>query len=252
MFKSKILAAASTLLLLGGAGAAGALSAGTASAATPSCGSTCTNTYPLEYSGEQQNAPVNVLDVFRQGEKAGTPVILFRSSNADPAEDWTITSQGDASDFYAAGLLSGAMAKTYGCVQGTGQWDFPSCSGAENDTAWELQYSPYGVDSGLCLGVAATAVSGEDVALEPCGATSKSVWVEDTVTNDHSPAGQFFVAINGSGTNFSNPVVLTYPSSANPVDKPRVQLTVQSLGQFSQANFDNDNQLWTAFTGVLP
>src|ERR1035441_7352084 len=27
--------------------------------------------------------------------------------------------------------------------------------------AWELQYAPYGVDSGLCVGVATTAVSGE-------------------------------------------------------------------------------------------
>ena len=37
--KSKVLAAAATLTLVGGVGMAGALSAGTASAATPSCGS---------------------------------------------------------------------------------------------------------------------------------------------------------------------------------------------------------------------
>ncbi len=39
--KSKAFAAATALTLLGGAGMAGALSAGTASAATPSCGGSC-------------------------------------------------------------------------------------------------------------------------------------------------------------------------------------------------------------------
>jgi hypothetical protein len=251
--KSRVLAAAAAMALIGGVSAVGALSAGTATAATPSCGSVCTNTYPLEYSGQQQNAPQDVLDVLRQGSKVGQPVILFRASNADPAEDWTITGQGTVADFYAAGLLSPAMAKTYGCVQGTGTSEFPSCSAAVNDTAWQLQYAPYGVDSGLCMGVASAAVSGEAVALEPCGASAKTVWIQDTAVNDHSPqSGSFWVAVNGSGTQFSNPVVLTYPADASPTDKPRAQLTVTSLGQFSNANFDNDNQLWTAFTGVLP
>ena len=72
-------------------------------------------------------------------------------------------------------------------------------------------------------------------------------------SNDHSPqSGVFWAAVNGSGASFSNPLVLTYPSGANPVDKPRVQLTVTNLAQFSNPNFDDDNQLWTAFTGVLP
>ena len=117
--KSKILAAAATLTLVGGVGAAGALTAGTASAATPSCGATCVNTYPQEYAGTSQNAPQNVLDVFRQGDKVGQPIILFRSANFDPAEDWTYTDQGPASDFYAAGLLSSALALHYGCTPGT-------------------------------------------------------------------------------------------------------------------------------------
>ena len=43
--KSKVLAAAATLTLVGGVGAAGALSAGTATAATPSCGHSCINVF---------------------------------------------------------------------------------------------------------------------------------------------------------------------------------------------------------------
>jgi hypothetical protein len=252
--RTKVLAAAAALTLAGGVSAVGALSATTAWAATPSCGGSCINTYPLEYSStQQQNAPQNVLDVLRQGERVGQPVILFRASNSDPAEDWTVTNQGPASSFYAAGMLSAAMAKDYGCEAGTGNHEFPSCAGAVDDTAYQLQYAPFGVDSGLCLGVAGVAVNGAKVALEPCGSSAGTVWIQDTYLNDKSPVTPgYWVAVNGSGTQFSNPVVLTYPNGANPVDKPRVQLTVQSLGQFSNPNFDDDSQAWTAFGGVLP
>ncbi len=41
------------------------------------------------------------MDVFRQGAKVGQPIILFRNSNSDPAEDFTVSFQGSVSDFYA-------------------------------------------------------------------------------------------------------------------------------------------------------
>ena len=47
--KSKVIAAAATMALIGGVGAV--TTPWTASAATPSCGSVCTNTYPQEYAG---------------------------------------------------------------------------------------------------------------------------------------------------------------------------------------------------------
>jgi hypothetical protein len=254
--RTKVLAAAAALTLAGGVSAVGALSATTAWAATPSCGATCVNTYPQEYAGQSLNAPQNVLDVLRQGQKIGQAIILFRASNTDPAEDFTYTNQGPASGFYAAGLLSSSLALHYGC-SGTiaipgGQ--IPCAAGAVDDNAFELQYSPFGVDSGLCLGVAATAVSGEGVTLQPCGISSKTTWIQDTYLNDKSPSpAGFWAAVNGSGTNFSNPLVLTYPSGANPVDKPRAGLLLKNLGQFSQGpTNDDDNQLWTAFPGELP
>ena len=45
--------------------------------------------------------------------------------------------------------------------------------------AYEIQYAPFGVDSGLCVGVGSTAVAGTKVALEPCGVSSKTVWITD-------------------------------------------------------------------------
>jgi hypothetical protein len=253
--KSKVLAGAATLTLVCGAGLAGA---GTASAATPSCGNSCVNTYPQEYAGQSNSAPQFVLDVFQRKVAAAQPVILFRSSNADPAEDWTYADQGPLSSFYAAGLVSSEVALHYGCsgtvaVAGA---QIPCAANAQDDTAYELEYAPYGVDSGLCMGLAATAVSGEGVTLQPCGTTARTVWIQDTFSSDDSPStagGTYWAGINGSDTNFSNPFVLTYPGSAYPTDKPRAQLTVTNLAQFSQGSSpDDSNQLWTAFPGDLP
>ena len=80
--KSKVLAAAATVTLVGGVGSVAALSAG---AATPSCGFHCIDIFSREFGTHQQ--PNYVMDVWRQGAKVGQPVILFRTSNTDPAED---------------------------------------------------------------------------------------------------------------------------------------------------------------------
>ena len=111
-FKSKVTAAAAALTLVGGVGMAGALTAGTASAATPSCGSSCINVFSKQFGTHK--SPNYVVDVLRQGEKVGQPIILFRTANYDPAEDWTVAFQGTVADFYAAKLVSAAVALHYG------------------------------------------------------------------------------------------------------------------------------------------
>ena len=62
---------------------------------------TCINFFSRDF-GTHRN-PQFLLDVLRQGEKVGQPIILFQQSNNDPAEDFTITQQGLVSDFFAAG-----------------------------------------------------------------------------------------------------------------------------------------------------
>jgi hypothetical protein len=262
--KSKVLAAAATLALVGGVGTAGVLSAGTASAATPSCGIACVNVFSYQFGTHK--TPNFTVDVLRQGEKVGQPIILFRQANFDPALDWTVAFQGLTSDFLAAGLVSPAVALHYGCLAGTS----PTCivlnpngtikSGVfPDDPAFENEYAPFGVNSGLCMGVAATAFQGEGVTLQPCGVSAKTVWILDTFDQF-----SFITAlrngvplINGSDTNFSQPFVLTYPASSVPTDKPRPQLFVTNLTGFSQGtggpilNTINSNQLWGATFGVL-
>jgi len=371
--KSKVFAAVATLTLVGGV-AAGPATWTAANAATPSCGGNCVD--PFSYQFGTHKTPNYVLDVLRQGEKVGQPVILFRASNNDPAEDFTATEQGQVSDFYTAGLVSAAVDLHYGgqCAQtgvttpvlpapakpvvapstvgtvaigaysievtwvnangetvpslpatvtlaapghititrpaaisgadgwnvyvatGTGAYHLqntspialgtnhltitvpPTATGPTPPTvntattgaapvtgctsyypnlyAWELQYAPYGVDSGLCVGVAATAVSGEKVTLQPCGVSSKTVWITDTV-NAAGWGSKYVPVINGSDTNFSQPFVLDYPHSSVPTDTPRPQLYVDNLTGFSHGSFLNwsgiiDTQEWGADFGSLP
>jgi hypothetical protein len=244
--KSKVLAAAATLTLVGSAGAAGAFATATAAnAATPSCGNSCINIFSREFGTHSR--PGFVIDVLRQGEKVGQPIILFRTSNSDPAEDFTISFQGLVSDFFAAGLVSAAVNLHYG----------NGSVAAVDEPAFEIEYSPYGVESGLCMGLATTAISGEKVTLQPCGVSAKTVWILDTFDQ---PFTFFFThyapAINGSDTNFSHPYVLSYPQPGYPTDMPRPGVQVKNLTGFSNGfgpivGTVPDYQLWGADFGVL-
>jgi hypothetical protein len=247
--KSKVLAAAATLTLVGGVSTVGMMSA---SAATPSCGGACVDLFSRVFGTHR--SPNFVLDVWRQGAKVGQPIILFRTSDTDPAEDINASFQGFTSDFFGAGLVSAAVELHYGAGLGlpttpTGGNGFP------NDPAFEDEYTPYGVGSGLCVGVASTAAQNTKVSLQPCGVSSKTVWIVDTL--DTTLRGGYVPLINGSDTNFSHPFVLTYPKNGYPTDKPRPQLITQNLTGFT-GNFlvpvlgtVNDNQLWGADFGVL-
>jgi hypothetical protein len=259
--KSKVFAAAATLTLVGGVGAAGAMSAGTAMAATPSCGHSCIDIFSREFGTHQ--TPAFVLDVLRQGSKVGQPLILFRTSDTDPAEDFAADFQGTTADFFAAGLVSSAVALHYGCIpSGLADDNFPDCLGettfAINDPAFEIEYAPYGVDSGLCMGVGTVAVNESKVALEPCGVSSKTVWIADVFDSPQTVFSGYVPLINGSDTNFSTPFVLTYPTSGYPTDMPRVQLQTAPLSGFTEGfppgpelGTVDDNQLWGADLGVL-
>jgi hypothetical protein len=195
-----------------------------ASAATPSCGSTCVSGYAEEFGSQF------VLDAFKQGSTVGTPVILFRESNSDPAEDWTYDAQGTVHTFVKAGLVSTAVGIHYG-----------------SDEAYELMYSPFGTPTGLCMGLGSIAANGTKVSLQPCGETARTVWIDD----ESDASGAYVPGINGSDLNFSDPWVLTYPDIGEPTSQPRPQLYTSTLGQFSGGT-TIDNQEWDAVTGILP
>jgi hypothetical protein len=257
--KSKVFAAAATLTMIGGVSAVGMLSA---AAATPSCGTFCLDIYSQQYGHHFQ------MDVFRQGARTGQPVILFQRSNSDRAQDFTVSLQGTVSDFYAAGLVSSSVELHYG---GGKFMNITSNTrvGAD-ELAGEIEYAPYGVDSGMCVGVPGSrlpAVGTTKVSLQPCGVNAGTVWILDGVDICNNWSFGEAPLINGADTNFSHPSVLTYPSNGYPTDKPRPQLTTANLTGFSQNGppspnpsgcqsivgsivGPNTNQLWSAYLGI--
>jgi len=284
--KSKVFAAAAALTLVGGASAAGVFTVGTAGAVTQGCGDNCIDVFSNTFG--TYSAPGYLLDVLRQGEKVAQPIILFRPSNTDPAEDFTIAYEGLVSDFNAAGLVSKALDLHYG---GAGCEDYDPTTATcltfyPDDEALEIEYSPFGVDSGLCMGTATTAINGTEVSLQPCGVTGTTTWILDeadgtgpapipvptpTPTPTPTPIPTFtpppitgggpihaatadaayVPLINGSGTNFSHPAVLTYPQNSYPTDMPRPQLTTQTL-LIDSNDVVNTSQEWGAETGTAP
>ncbi len=251
--KSKVFAATAAMTLVSAVGASAALTAGAAHAATPSCGNNCVDIFSRQFG--THDSPNFVLDTLRQGEKVGQPQILFRTSVADPAEDYTYAFAGTVADFYAANMVSSAVALHYGCDPASPA-PFKNCIGTANDPAFEIEYAPYGVDSGLCMGVGTTAAQGTKVALEPCGVSSKTVWIADTLDAPSVLEHEYVPLINGSDTNFSHPFVLTYPSNGYPTDTPRPQLETTKLTGFSNGvgpviGTVPDTQLWGAVDGQL-
>jgi hypothetical protein len=282
--KSKLFASAAALTMVSGVGLAGALTAGTASAETPSAGSSAVDFFNFG-TGSTYQSPSYLLDSYKQAQGTGNPLILFATNNTDPAEDFTAQTPEPVSDFFQAGLVTANLALHYGCLPGV---NFAECTGTGgigvNDYAFEIQYAPFGAPTGQCVGVAATATAGEKVTLQPCGQSGKTLWIFDTpcfssVTEPNGstsgapgdlctahrggyPLAQWksfienthFPLLNGSDTTFSDPDALSYPNGASPTSLPRVGLQLSALTTFSNSNgFPNgninDNQLWGARFG---
>ena len=215
--KSKILAATAALTVVGGLGTAGALSA---NAATPSCGDSCINIFLHEFGTHRH--PNFVLDVWRQTARVGQPIILFRTSNSDKAEDFTVSNQGTVADFFAAGLVSAAVNQHYG-----------------SEMAVQIEFAPSGKATGLCSALATTAFQNEGLTLQPCGIPGTTVWIIDPAD---SPATASFPIVNGSTTDFTHPFAMII--HGNVARKRFPQIKVQRL----RGNPDNVriSQLWGA------
>lgn len=263
----RLTATAASLILLGSGGYLAA-AASPAHAATPSCGITCIDVFSEQFGEAEAGHPGFLVDSYKQGIATGTPVILFRESNSDPAEDFAIENQGAVSDFYAAGLVGAATAMHYGCVATV---NFPVClygtdesDGSADLAAFEVEYDPFGAATGQCAGLAATPTAGEKITLQPCGVSARTVWIIDVFDNANAanPFGPGAPVINGANTNFSHPFVATYPSSGYPTDSPRPVLYVSNLTghpgdpeifpTFTLADEDvNSSQIWSAFIGPV-
>jgi len=241
--RGKVMAAAAVITLVGGVSAAGTLAA---QAATPSCYQNCISLFSQKYG--THGSPSFVLDVLLQRGRAGQPITLYRVSNNDAGEDFIIFQHARVSGFASLGLVSATVAQHYGgtCAQ-VSSVTHKCVRHYPNDMAYEIEYAPDGVPSGLCIGVGSPAQDGTKVVLERCSSGGRTTWVVDANASLGNP---YVSLINGSDTNVNDPYVLNFPGSATPIQMPTPQLTTWQLQRYQNGGVFN-NQLWSADFGPL-
>jgi hypothetical protein len=212
--KTKVFAGAAALSVMGGG--LGVAGAATAHASTPPCGSACVEISSLNYGSG------SVLDVYKRTAKVGQKIIMWSASNTDPATDFTASWQGTVNQFAHLGLAAKTLKLHYG-----------------HDWAFEIQYSPYGVKSHLCVGV--TSATGGAVTLQPCGVSAKTLWIVDESNKQNIGGSSYAPLINGSDRNFSDPYVLSNRSGV---------LYSSQENSYSDGTV-YDNQMWTGTHGVV-
>jgi hypothetical protein len=217
--KSKVLATAAALTVVGGLCTAAALPAG---ASTTQCGTACVQIFNKLYG------PGFVESAFQGIAAADQPTIVHAASSTDPTGDF-INPLGHpvlVSTFYAEGMVSAAVDAHYA-----------------NEPAVQVEYAPYGQGTGLCAGVATTAYQNEGLTLQPCSTPGTTVFIIDFA--DAPTAKPYFPIVNASTTDFTHPYTMTI--DGNPAHKPFPQITLQRM--HGNPTDVPDNQLWQAPPG---
>jgi hypothetical protein len=256
--KSKVLATAASLTMVGGVLAASTLATATAAKAeTPSCGAFnffCVDLFSKQFGTHKD--PGFIQDVWRQGNRVNQPIILFRISSSDPAEDFTTDDLVCVPNTVLVcnnGFPALFTVKELQAISGGTLFNAITAAQYANSYVVENEYAPFGVNSGLCAGIAAAPFNGEGVTLQPCGFTARTLWIINSSNPIFSFIHGYTSLINGANQNFSHPYVLTYPANGYPTDLPRPQLNVHQIQTFSQGfPFVVTQQLWGADFGTIP
>jgi hypothetical protein len=180
--KAGVLAIVVALLVIAAVGG------GTGGAATPSCGNTCIELTTPVYG--TLASPTFVLADATQAPTVGQPLTMALPSASNSGEDFEESIQGTVDDFIQAGLADQGLHPLYGSL-----------------FAFEFEYAPFGIDSGLCMGVPSTPGNGTRVDLEACGVSARTVWIEDNL-NSHDGSNVVLVSL-ATSSNFSTPPVLS-------------------------------------------
>jgi hypothetical protein len=222
MFTALATAAA---LLSFGATAAQASVAGKTPGATPACGSQCFELSSLRLGTHMiQNAYVH--GDTGVGGRQGVKVNLHGGSNARPNEDFTGAAVGKLGQF--CGTL--IPAESYACLNYPGSYP-----------VYESDWSPFGNQRDLCVGVAVPGMAGENVTLQPCGQSAATLWVGDMSHAITYQGNTYTPWVNAADPNFSHPLVLTVDTGSR---HPWDQLKLQRLNLLSGQTVP-DNQMFT-------
>lgn len=142
--------------------ATGIVAAPAADAASQQCGPNCVSLYNQGFGNGYVSAVSG-------GTAAAGQAVILSAAAPSTSEDFTVSFEGLVSDFFAAGLMNATLEEHYG----------GGSVGAPDDEVFQYQYSPGGVASGLCLGVADGPRQSTKVALQPCGVTVGATWILD-------------------------------------------------------------------------
>ncbi len=221
-----MLAVAATLTV---AGAASAVTP-SADAATAECGPGCISVFS---SALGTHADVNYVEAVLDGGAArpGQPVGLAPVSGTDPAEDFRpgrATGGGTVSDFYADGMVSAEANSHYGHLH-----------------AVQQEYAPFGVGTGLCVGVARVA-QGEDLTLQPCDVPGTTVWIVYPTAG--TPPG-YFAIVNAATTDFCRPFAMHLPREEVARGEPELQMQLRRLQYRTDGESLPARQVWGAVFG---
>lgn len=218
--------------------AIGVITLGTlsASAATPACGAACLSIFSVEHGIHGQP---NVVEAVLDGvAEVGQPVILKPASNSDPSQD-LVARPSDrialVSDFYATGLVSAEVNSHYG-----------------DQVAAEIEYAPFGLGTGLCVGLAMTAFQGQGLTLQPCSVSARTVWIVCAECSPLTAPARYFPIVSASTTDFSRPFAMHYPRDQQATDRRTQQILVRRLQFLTEERALPDRQLWGLHFGVLP
>ena len=96
------------------------------------------------------------------------------------------------------GMVSAAVNRHYGTL-----------------TASQLEYTPEGIPSGLCVGIATEPFQGEALSLQSCTIPGRTVFIIDTADSPATAAAGLFPIVSGATRDFAHPFTMTYPRHVN-------------------------------------
>ncbi len=227
--KRKLLAVVATLMVASIVSTVGTLSAG---AATPACGPHCVSIFSKELGN--YSAPGVVETVLDGKAEAGQPSTLSQASASAPSEDFMPRAPGAGlvSDFYAAGMVSAEVNGHFG-----------------GERATQIEYAPFGIGTGLCVGLETVAYQNEGLTLQPCSVPGLTVWILD-FADSPATAPAYFPIVNGSTTDLSRPFAMDLPQDEVASDQQILQIHVRHLQFLGSDKALPDRQLWGAHFGA--
>jgi hypothetical protein len=230
-----VLAAGVAVTSMVGLSAAGAADAKVAPAATPACGFSCFNLSSLVLGFRTiQNAYVP--GDTGLGGKVGQKVNLNYASNTHPNEDFEGAQVGTLLNYCPNYGGTGLSPTSYVCI------NYPS-----GYPVFESNWSPFGNQSGLCVGAYLPVFSGENVTLQTCGISPTTLWVGDLARTVIRFGHAYFPWVNGGSTTFSHALVLTVDVGTS---KPVNQLRLQTLNTLTGGTVP-DTQQFTFTVGPV-